>query len=327
MQDVLIPLADCQSPLLVGHVRADVDSVGALAAMELSMRQIGKRPVVAINRLLVPQRLQRLYAWAGVTPVEQPDVESADLVVVMDTAATNRVNIHCGFEGLAAQPILNIDHHVTNERFGRWNYVLPDASSTCEVIYGVLRGLDWPIDEMAATMLYAGIHGDTGGFSLPNTTLSSLEVASKLAGSGARVSVVCQYLLRSQTPGEFNLLRLIYDNTRVSSDGRVAWSTADHDEIAASGCDHTVIDDQVAVPRCLEGVDIAMLFTEGLPGRVRINFRGEGEVDVLTLAKEFGGGGHHNSAGTVIRDRPLDQVVDLVVGRAVQHLNERYPRS
>jgi len=326
LPDVLAPIGACRRPLLLGHVRADVDTVGSLAAMALTMREVGKEPLVGIQWALVPQRLQGLYTWAGVEPDEQPDVAASDLVIVLDTAARSRVNIACGFDGLKDRPIVNIDHHVTNERFGRWNYIDPHASSTSEMVYHMLRRLDWPITPMVATMLYAGIHGDTGGFSLPNTTFRSLEVASELAGAGARIAEVCRRILRSQTRGEFNLLRLIYENTRISEDGRVAWSTADHGEIVSTGCNHTDIDEQVAVPRSLEGAQIALLFTEGLPGRVRINFRGEGDVDVLTLAKEFGGGGHRNSAGTVVRDRPLAEVVERVVSRAVQYLTERYPR-
>jgi phosphoesterase RecJ-like protein len=325
LEELLVPIAACRSPLLIGHVRADVDCIGSLAAMDLAMRAAGLSPVVAIQRALVPQRLQRLCEWAGVCPSEYPDVAAADLAIVLDTATKSRLNIYCGLGGLASLPLVNIDHHVTNERFGRWNYVDAQASSTSELVFELLTRSGWPITPMVATMLYAGIHGDTGGFSFPNTRLRSLEVASKLAGAGAQIAEVCQSILRSQTRSEFDLLRLIYDNTRVSDDGRVAWSKADHAEIVSTGCNHTDIDEQVSVPRSLEGAEIALLFTEGLPGSVRINFRGEGDMDVLTLAKEFGGGGHKNSAGTIIRNQPIDQVVDRIVARAVAYLAERYP--
>lgn len=295
--------------------------------MDLALRGLGKSPTVAIQGALVPHRLQRLLGWADVHPKEDPDVDAADLVIVLDTAAENRLNIACGFHGVAHRPIVNIDHHVTNERFGTWNYVDAESSSTSELVFLALTGLGGVITPMAATMLYAGIHGDTGGFSFPNTTLRSLEVASKLAGAGARIDEVCRQILRSQTRSEFDLLRVFYDNTRVSEDGRVAWSTADHREITSVGCSHTDIDEQVSVPRSLEGVEIAILFTEGLPGRVRINFRGEGDVDVLALAREFGGGGHYNSAGTNIKNRPIDEVVAEVVARAERYLAERYPRQ
>jgi len=326
-EEVAAQIAGCRRPLLVGHVRADADCVGSLAAMALVLRDAGKDVTVAANSVLVPPRLLRLFGWAGVTPVQDPDVRSVDLVIVLDTAITSRLNLVGGIECLADLPIVVIDHHITNERFGRWNYVDAEASSTSELIYHLLRRLDWPIPPMAATLLYAGIYGDTHGFSLANTTPGSLSVAAKLAEAGAEIAEVCQRIDRSRSRSEFDLLRLIYDNTRLSEDGRVAWSTARHDEILATGCNHADIDDQVSIPRSLEGADIAILFSEGLPGSVRINIRGEGDVDVLPFAEAFGGGGHRRSAGTSIKNEPFDAVVERVVGRAVAYLSERYPRQ
>ncbi len=319
-------IAASRCPLLVGHVRADLDCVGSLSALALALQGADRQPTIAIQPALVPPRLLRLYEWSGVSPVERPDVAAHDLVIALDTAITSRLNVACGIEGLSDRPIVTIDHHETNEHFGRWNHVDARASSTCELVYGVLQHLDWPITPMIATLLYAGIHGDTDGFSLPNTTPRSLRVASALADTGARIVEVCERAHRSKTRGEFELLRLIYRNTRASKDGRVAWSTASHEEILAAGCNHADIDDQVSVPRLLEGAEIAILFSEGLPGSVRINIRGEGGVAVLPLAKEFGGGGHRNSAGTSIKNRPFAEVVEEVVGRAVEYLEEGYPR-
>ncbi len=323
LQEVAEQIAASQRPLLIGHVRGDVDCVGSLAAMALALRDVGKQPTVAIQRILIPPRLLGLYDWAGVTPVEKPDVAASDLIVVLDTAVASRLNIACGIKGLADRPIATIDHHITNERFGRWDLVDVEASSTCELVLDLLTHLNWPISPMVATLLYAGIHGDTDGFSLANTSAGALEAASRLAAAGARIAEVCQRVDRSQTRSEFDLRRLIYDNTRVSEDGRVAWSTASYEDIASTGCNHADIDDQVAVPRSLEGAQIAILFSEGIPGSVRINIRGEGDVDILSLAKEFGGGGHRSAAGTSIKNQPFAQVVEQVVARAVTYLAER----
>ena len=299
--------------------------MGSLSGLALALRDAGKRPTVACQRVLVPPSLLLLFEWSSITPIERPEIESADLVIALDTATTSRLNIAGGLEALCDRPIVVIDHHITNEQFGQWNHVNVAASSTCEIVFELLDCLSWPITPMIATMLYAGLHGDTDGFSLPNTTPASLRVGAALAAAGAWIDKVCQKIRRSKSPSEFQLLRLVYDNTMLSQDGRVAWSTATHDEILATGCDHADIDDQVSVPRCLEGADVAILFSEGLPGSVRINIRSEGEIDVLPLAREFGGGGHRNSAGTSIKNQPFDQVVEQVVGRAVEYLADRYP--
>jgi phosphoesterase RecJ-like protein len=87
-----------------------------------------------------------------------------------------------------------------------------------------------------------------------------------------------------------------------------------------SGCRPEDIDDQVSIPRALKGVAIAMLFSEGEPGIVRINLRGEGRTTVVEIAQRFGGGGHPQSAGVRVRNKPMREVIDMVVAAAQEHL-------
>ncbi|MBN1342895.1 MAG: bifunctional oligoribonuclease/PAP phosphatase NrnA [Phycisphaerae bacterium] len=326
LEEVAERIAGSGRSLVVGHVRSDADCVGSMAGLALALRGEGKEPTVAVQRTLVPQRMLQLFDWAGVTPTETPDLEDVDLVIALDTAAADRLNIACGSQGLAGRPMVCVDHHATNTRFGDWNFIRSTASSTSELVFELLTELRWEVTPAIATQLYAGIHGDTGGFSLPNTTDRSLEVASRLSRAGARIPEVCQHLCRSMTRNEFELLALVYANTRSSEDGSVTWSTLTHQEIVSSGCSHSDIDDQVVVPRSLEGTRIAILFSEGLPGSVRLNVRSEGDIDVLPLIREFGGGGHRNAAGTSIKNQPIDEVVQRVIRRTVEYLAERYPR-
>jgi phosphoesterase RecJ-like protein len=166
-----------------------------------------------------------------------------------------------------------------------------------------------------ATLLYAGIHTDTQGFSLSNTGANSLEVGHALARAGAKIPEVCERMHRSLSRGEFELLGIVYRNTRVIADGQIAYSTATHEEIAGTGCTAEDIDDQVEVPRSLEGISLAILFTEGIRGRIRMNFRGEGGISVLPLAQEFGGGGHQASAGAIL-DGTMEEVTQRVLPAA-----------
>ncbi len=128
-----------------------------------------------------------------------------------------------------------------------------------------------------------------------------MRVAGELAEAGARVAEICEQLHRSQSRSQYELSRIVYANTRLSRDGRLAWSTASQDEIFATGCDASSIDHQVEIPRSIAGVLVAIMFSQGEPGVVRMSFRGEGGVAVRPLAEQFGGGGHHTSAGARFR--------------------------
>ena len=286
---------------LISHVTPDADALASLGAMWLALPELGKYAHLVLPEGTVSRQLQYLVRYAGLRAATANDVRECDLIIALDTAKPRRLNGAEHLTALTTIPILNIDHHATNPCFGRWNWIVPDASSTSELVYGLLRALDCRITPTIATLLYAGIHTDTQGFSLTNTTANSLQVGHELARAGAQIAEVCERMHRSLSRGEFALLSTIYRNTRVSDDGRLAWSTASYDEIAATGCNAADIDAQVEVPRAIEGIAVAILFTEGEPGVVRMNFRGERGVSVLDLAGQFGGGGHHASAGARLR--------------------------
>jgi phosphoesterase RecJ-like protein len=300
---------------LAGHVTPDADCIASLASLWLALPELGKTGYVALPAGTVSRRMSYLVRQAGLSPATAEELRQCDLVIVLDTAKDRRVNLEGKLEALPGVPVVNIDHHATNPKFGRWNWVSGHASSTSELVYGLLRALGCQITPTIATLLYAGIHSDTNGFSLINTTDSSLRVAHELALAGARIPEVCEQLQRSQSRSEFELLKVIYANTRVSEDGRLAWSAASHAEIRRAGCDAATIDDQVEIPRAIEGVVVAVLFTEGDPGKVRMNFRAERGISVLELAQQFGGGGHRAAAGARL-EGALAEVMARVLAAA-----------
>jgi len=297
---------------LIAHVTPDADCFGAIGAMYLALPELGKNTYAALPADTVARRLAFLAEMAGVRAATSEELAGCDLAIVMDTAKDRRVNIEGKLEAIPNTKIINVDHHATNTKFGQWNWIEGDASSACELVYLLIKALGCQITPTIATLIYAGIYSDTQGFSLSNTTTRSLEIAHELARAGADIIHTCERLNRSRSRSEFELLKVVYRNTQVSEDGKLAWSTASHEEIAGAGCHANDIDDQVEVVRSIEGVKVAILFTEGRPGKIRMNFRGERGISVLELAREFGGGGHHASAGAI-----LDGSIEGISGRVV----------
>ena len=300
---------------LISHVTPDADALASLGAMWLALPELGKHPHLVLPAGTVSRQLQYLVRYAGLQPATCDDLHDCDLIVALDTAKERRLNAEDHLVALTSIPILNIDHHATNPCFGRWNWIVGDASSTSELVYELLRALGCQITPTIATLLYAGIHTDTQGFSLANTTPRSLRTGCDLALAGARVVEVCERIHRSLSRGEFELLSIVHRNTRVSDDGLLSWSTITNAEFAATGCAASDIDAQVEIPRCIEGIAVAILFSEGEPGKVRMNFRGERGVSVLDLATQFGGGGHSASAGARLSGT-MDEITERVLPAA-----------
>lgn len=320
-QELCNALRCASTVLLVGHVTPDADCLGSMGALKLGLEQLGKRCFASLPAGSVNRRLAFLTEVAKMPPASAEDMKRCDLIAVVDTAKDKRVNLDGKLDAYPGVPVVNIDHHATNAGYGTFNWVDGVRSSSAEMVCEVLAALGCEITPDIAALAYAGIHTDTQGFSLPNTTPRSLTVAAELARIEFGLPALCERLHRSVSPGEFKLLSVIYANTRVSEDGKLAWSTADYDEIHGAGCSAEDIDDQVNVPRTIEGIRMAILFTEGNRGKIRMNFRGEGGLSILELAQQFKGGGHHAAAGAIM-DGTMGDVTRTVLAAAAEYLRQ-----
>jgi len=309
-------------PIIAAHITPDADALGAILGLAEAFREHGVAASVSLPGGTVASKLRFMIEFVPRTPLvdEWRSDGAYDAFFALDSASEKRVNIKPAIDPAGPLPIFNIDHHLTNTKFGRFNWVDAHASSSCELIARLLSELGWTPSPIVASLLYAGIFSDTAGFSVPSVTVGAFQAAAELAKFGADVALIGERLCRSQGRGDFDLLRRVYDNTQVVADGQIAYSSLDYREISDAGCTAEDIDDQVSIPRSLRGVRIALLFTEGEPGVIRVNLRGEGRVTVLEIARQFDGGGHAQSAGIRFRDRGMADAIQAVVAAAQEHL-------
>jgi len=319
-QQLIDKLESARNAVIAGHVSPDVDALASMLALAHCLPAADT--VIALPGKATTQRLQFILDLKNDIAIADPDCMAAsEMIVVVDTAVTKRINIDGKWESATDKFVVNIDHHITNTDFGHINWIEDNASSTSEMIYYLIRTAGWPLDEKTATILYAGIYADTDGFSLPNATAETFEAAASLVRSGANIEHVGEKLRRSQDPHQFDLIRTVYHNTRLTEDKNVAYSTLSHDDISGAGCIPEDIDDQVSIPRSLSGIKVAILFSEGHPGIIRINLRGEEGTPVLPIAQKLGGGGHTHSAGVRIKGK-FDEVVKRVLDETTDYLNQ-----
>lgn len=323
-RDVVDACCALTKPIVVSHVVPDADALGSMLGVALALTREGCAPTVAIPTGSLSQRLTFLVEMASVPAAKDADFDAADGFIVLDTAKKLRCNVgkeRKETDWIAGRPVINIDHHGTNTKFGTTNWIVESASSAAELAYQLIVETGATVTPTIASLLYAGILTDTLGFSLPTTTASAVHVAAKLLELGADVASLGEKLGRSQTQSEFDLLRIIYANTTVTGGGRLAYSYATYDDIHRTGCSAADIDEQISVPRSLDGVQLAMLFTEGHKGKTRINFRGSGAVTVVGLAGEFGGGGHTQAAGAIL-DCGVQEAIGKVLPRAQEFIEQ-----
>lgn len=323
MQTAKDAIVASKAPMIVGHVSPDADCIAGILVMYSVLKSQGKSAIMILPRNTVAEKFRFMFDLVDPGPELGPD-EPSDLVIAVDTALRNRINLPEGSELSPDVPVCNIDHHLGNERYGRFNWVDPEATSTTQMIFLILKSLGVSLTAEQAGLLYAGLHGDSCGFSLRGTSVAALNVAAELAALGPDIGAICQKMHRSMPVNEFKLMQLVYANTQISSSGLIAWSTISGADLAHAGCGPDDIDEQVSVPRSIDGVKIAILFSERKPGLVRMNIRSEDGLNILPLAKGLGGGGHAHATG-VIMEGELNHTVDLVVARAERFLAQSPP--
>ena len=320
LSNVIDVINASRRPMVCGHVNPDSDCIGSQLVLLSALRGMGKEPILMLPSKTVARKSSALLKMIDGEYKDPSDLVGVDLIIVVDTALPKRINLPKDMT-LPKVPICNIDHHVGNTNFGDVNWVESTAGSCSQLIYKLMCEMDVKLSDAQATLLYSGVHGDTRGFSLATVNELTLDIAARLAGRGAKIGEICQSLHRSQDLSEFKLIQTVYANTKISDCGRIAWSSVSQDEFNATGSHPNDIDEQVNIPRSIEGVKIAFLLSESKRGVVRINFRAEDDITILPLAKHFGGGGHSQAAGATCNGS-IEEVAEKVIKAAVLNLDQ-----
>jgi phosphoesterase RecJ-like protein len=209
--------------------------------------------------------------------------------------------------------VINIDHHISNTRFGTYNWVDPEASAAGEMIYHLIEAMGIPLSREVATNLYVAILTDTGSFHYANTTPRALRITAALVEAGAVPQEVAELLFEQREAAELRLLGTLLTRMQLSADGAVSWIDVTRDLLEKARVGRDALEDLITYPRSVKGVKVAVLFTEEGGQAVRVSLRSKGQVDVAAVAKIFQGGGHRNAAGCTVMGS-LPEVRERVLG-------------
>lgn len=232
-----------------------------------------------------------------------------DLIVVVDTADTallgsvysEHVDLFSGI------PVLNVDHHISNTRYGQMHLIDPTAASATEVLY------NWFMSEPAwsthitpdmATLLLTGLITDTRSFQNPNTTPRSLEVAAELLEKGARQQEIIQHIYKTKPLSTLKIWGRALNRIQMDAVAGIVWSAVSHEDLQEMGATsketHGILDELIST---IPNADIHVLFTEMEDGsQVKGSMRSSAAIDCSRLAAEcFGGGGHPRASGFRIK--------------------------
>ncbi len=299
--------------LVTTHENPDGDALGSLLAMHLALRQLGKDSVMY---LLGPAPLPGEYRFLPLEDLrrELPEDASERVLVAVDCANADRLGADPSVL-LRAPFTIDLDHHHDNSRFGDVNLVVPDASSTGEVLRDVLAALGVELTPEIAEPLYAALVTDTGRFQYANTTPKALRLAAELVEAGADVHRVFQGVYETVQFAKLKLLARALDRAQVYEGGRLVVSYLLRDDFAEVSAAEPYSEGIIDYLRAVEGADMAALIREpprgGTPAR-RVSLRSSlDEIDVSAIARKSGGGGHRQAAG-FSSDLPIEEIAEFL---------------
>jgi len=301
--------------LVASHESPDGDAVASTLALTNALRDLGK-DVVAYNVDAVPSMFKFL---PGVETIvsDLNGVPPFDAGFILDAGELRRAGGN--LENLCSV-LINIDHHPYSENFGQIRYVDEKASATGTLIFRILDQMGFEITKDVALCIYTAILADTGSFRYSNANPEAFTVAALMVERGVDPWGIASGLYESQEAERLRLLARALSTLQLSQCGQLAsvCVTLEMYDQTKTGPEHT--DGFINYPRSIRGVEVALFFREIEPGFFKVGFRSKGNVDVGSLAKELGGGGHHNAAGASIRGE-LEEVRSLVMQRLSPLLN------
>ena len=189
----------------------------------------------------------------------------------------------------------------------------PDAAATTQLVYRMLRFLDWPVTPEVATALYAGLVTDTGRFQYSSTTPEVHAVAADLIAAGADPATVGRSLYEEAPFGLYGVISKVLGRAVLEEHAGLVWSVLFTSDVANAGIPSTATDGLIDLVRMATEAGVACLLKEVEPGVLKGSLRSRGAVDVSTVAEALGGGGHHNAAGFTAQGSP-DEVIAKVRG-------------
>ncbi|MBN8548463.1 MAG: bifunctional oligoribonuclease/PAP phosphatase NrnA [Deltaproteobacteria bacterium] len=280
--------------IVLSHYNPDPDAYGSSCGLTLALRGLGK-DVVCINESGI---LDRLLWIPGVNAVQNSfPAGDWEAVVACDCGDGARVGDTFKEKVLGFPLLVNIDHHASNDFFGHYNYVKPDACSTSEIICDLIEELKAPWSADIATCLYAGISGDTGSFKYSSTTAKTFDMCQRLVQHGASPVAVAQNLYARNSLASVKLHAEALSSMKLQEHNRVASIAVTADMLARHAAQKEDADPLVEIARDIDGVVVAILFKQDAD-LWRISLRAkDARVDVSKIAGLFGGGGHKAAAG------------------------------
>lgn len=319
-------LEEAKTVFITAHVGPDGDTLGSMLGLKFALEKA--RPHIHRVDCVISGKMPDVYGFLpGIKDVHRMEsattlLKQYDVAICVDCGSLDRLGLARPlFEGATVN--VNIDHHISNEKFAKINVVETSAAASGEVVFDVLKEMKIPMDANIATGLYTAIVTDTGGFKYSNTTAKVMETTAALISGGADPEYIFKQLYEEQPLSQVMLQANALAQTRFNSDKTVGWAIITRELLRQHDALDEHIDGLVEQIRRIDSVLIAVVFKETEGGATKVSIRSDThDIDVAAVMAKFGGGGHKMAAGCTL-DAPITQAPEQLLPLLEEQVRQR----
>jgi phosphoesterase RecJ-like protein len=306
MNSIIQQFNNSNKIIVVTHTHPDGDAIGSLIAMGMSLEALNKK-ITLYCESLIPAVYRFLPEVHRV--VNKIGNLNYDMAVILDCGDLSRVGQTVSY--LDQIPVIvNIDHHVTNTRFGHLQLIDTSACATAEIVYRLIKQMGLTFSKSVATSIYTGILADTGSFRFSNTNKAAFAICQEMVEIGVDPHNIAQHVYGTYSLSRIKLLNLALDSIELSENGKLSIMTLTQKMFDETNTKPEDVDGLINYAQRIEDVEVAALIQEHQNGnensrttnRFHVSLRSDGTFDVAAIAAMFGGGGHSSAAGFSIEE-------------------------
>lgn len=290
------------------HVSPDGDAVGSVLALFNALKSLNKDCYI-ISKDTLSENLKFLKGSDEITGEITEAVDETDVVVVLDCGNLERVSANLKeFTGT----IINIDHHLSNDKYGDINYIDSNAAATAEIVFELLNlmGVSFEKEDSVikdiGTCIYTSIVTDTGAYRHSNVTERTHKISATLKKIGVDNTFIYQSLFDNKDFSRIRLIGKALSSMQLILNGKVALLEIDKNFTADLEIDVGDTSDIISYGLQIKGVEVTLLLKEVEDG-VKASLRAKSYVDVRKIAEVFGGGGHIRASGIKIKNMSMEE--------------------
>lgn len=312
IEKIIKQIKKSKNVVLLSHVGPDGDTLGSMLALKEMLAQLNVNEKVDI---IIVGSIPDIYKFLpGINSVKNPDnktlYQSYDLAVTVDCASLERLGDSLNLFKNAKYTV-NIDHHISNNKFADINWIEPYASSSGQVLYKLISPLGAELTKNIAVNLYTAILTDTGGFKFDNVKPETLEICADLIRAGVNPEIVYKECYESKPLAMVRLHARAIDQAILTEHNKIAYTSISRKMLETIGATDDFVDGISESLRQINTVEVSIVFKETTKGDTKISFRSN-RTDICRVAEFFGGGGHKLAAGCTIQKNLADSINEVL---------------